>query len=305
MATRGTNAGTGIDVTNEELVADAYARVEAELAKLDPSKFIQLNLDIPTAVSTVLGVLPKLESLRDPIATELPGFDLASFDQLEDYALALSFTHTNYLTAARPADDLLALVEEALRLRETLLADAKALSLRSLIDRNQLARLKGVNGYKNIAQDLQILSQVLQHAWPQIQTKSATTLDDLQTASRMATRLQRIVGLRERPPAQLAILSDQRLRAFTQLIRTYEAARRAVGYLHALTGDADSIAPSLYPGRPRRRKAELASAQQATTAARAEAQVERGAAQPAVSAAAAATQVAEKAGHAGGQPFMH
>jgi len=47
--------------------------------------------------------------------------------------------------------------------------------------------------------------------------------------------------------------SEARLRAFTRLIRVYEGARRAVGYLRAPEGDADTIAPSLYAGRPRRR----------------------------------------------------
>jgi hypothetical protein len=36
----------------------------------------------------------------------------------------------------------------------------------------------------------------------------------------------------------------------------YEDVRRAVAYLRAREGDADAIAPSLYPGRPRRRQSE-------------------------------------------------
>jgi hypothetical protein len=59
--------------------------------------------------------------------------------------------------------------------------------------------------------------------------------------------------VREQSPAVVAAASEARLRAFTQLIRLYEDARRAVAYLRAAEGDADTIAPSLYPGRPRRR----------------------------------------------------
>jgi hypothetical protein len=58
----------------------------------------------------------------------------------------------------------------------------------------------------------------------------------------------------------LAAASEARLRAFTRLIRVYEDARRAVAYLRAAQGDADTIAPSLYPGRPRRRPTDVSTA---------------------------------------------
>jgi hypothetical protein len=104
------------------------------------------------------------------------------------------------------------------------------------------------------------LSKVMQDAWPQIQGKSATTADDLKTANQMSTRLMRIVGVREQSLAIVAAASETRLRAFTQLIRVYEDARRAVTYLRAAEGDADTIAPSLYPGRPRRRTTDTVTA---------------------------------------------
>lgn len=138
-------------------------------------------------------------------------------------------------------------------MRERLLADARALSLHGLFDSRKLEQLKGANGNKNVAQDLQMLSQALQESWPQIQGKSATVAEDLQTASRVSTRLTRVIGLREQGPALLADATDKRMRAFTLMIRTYEEARAAVGYLHRHDGDADAIAPNLYAGKSRRR----------------------------------------------------
>lgn len=160
------------------------------------------------------------------------------------------------MIATEPPSDLQPLTEDALQLRETLLKDAQALARRNLIDGGQLANLKGVNGYKNIAQDLQILSKILQDAWPNIQGRAGTTADELKTASQMSTRLSRVVGLREQGRAQIAVATDDRLRAFTLVLRTYEDARRAVNYLRGRQGDADSIIPSLYPGRPRQRQSE-------------------------------------------------
>jgi hypothetical protein len=137
--------------------------------------------------------------------------------------------------------------------RARLLADATALSLHDLLDARKLEQLKGANGIKNVAQDLQMLSQIMQESWPQIQGKSATLAEDLQTASRIGTRLTRIVGLREQGPAQVAAATDQRQRVFTLTLRAYEEARSAVTYLRRREGDAESIAPNLYTGKSRRR----------------------------------------------------
>ncbi len=91
--------------------------------------------------------------------------------------------------------------------------------------------------------------------WQKIQGKCATTPDDLTAATQMATRLTRVVGLREQSPAVLAALTEERMRAFTQLLKVYDETRSAVGYLRRHVGDADSIAPSLYTGKSTRRKA--------------------------------------------------
>jgi hypothetical protein len=228
--------------------------VKADLAALKVDQLLQVNLDIPTAVTTILGVLPEVRALRERMSKELPAFDLKTFDKLEDYALALSAAQTGYLTATQPPDDLQALSAEAGALHDRLLADAKALATHGLVDGNQLSQLLGGNSYKSLAQDLQILSKILQENWPQIQGKTPTVADDLKTANQMSTRLMRVIGVREQSPALLAAASEARMRAFTQLIRVYEEARRAVSYLRAPEGDADSIAPSLYPGRPKRRQ---------------------------------------------------
>ncbi len=137
-----------------------------------------------------------------------------------------------------------------------MLADAQALAQHGLLNGSQLAQLKGGNGYKNLAQDLQLLSHVMRQDWDKIQNKSGTTADDLKAAYQMSVRLMRIVGLREQGPALLAAATDRRLRAFTHFINVYEDVRRAVAYLRGRQGDADSIAPSLYPGRPRRKPAD-------------------------------------------------
>ena len=225
----------------------AFERVKPLLAKLAPQDLLQVNLDISLAVRTILAALPRGRALRKQLVKELPFFDIGSFDRLEDYALALSATQAAYLAVIGRPSDLRAVTGEAIQLREMLAKDAEALAGHNLIDGAPLASLKG-NGYKNIVRDLQFLSKFLQDAWPQIRGKVATTTQELKTASQLATR---IVDLLEPDRTELDLVSDDRSRAFTLVLRTYEDARRAITYLRAAQRDADTILPSLYSGRPR------------------------------------------------------
>lgn len=237
----------------EALIKTVFERVKPELMALQVDELYQVSLDIPAGIATVLGVLPEVRALREQIVKDLPSFDVAQFDKLEDYALALSFAQANYLAATQPPDDLPGLTEEATRLRDTLQAEARALIHRGLVSDAQLAQLSGARGYKNLATDLQVLTSVMQGVWEQIQGKTPTTVEDLDRASRLSTRLLRVVGLREQGPARVAEATDLRVRAFTKLMTCYEQVRRAVAYLREPHEDADQIAPALHPGRPRRR----------------------------------------------------
>jgi len=233
-------------VTNEKLAAEAMARIAPDAAALSVDELTQVNLDLQAATGTILGVLPEVMALREQLIKELPGFDITQLDKLEDYALALRFAHAAYQTATKPPDDLQELADEATARRQRLLADATALSFHGLVDPRKLESLKGANGIKNIAQDLQMLSHILQESWPEIQGKCGTTAEDLQAASRMGTRLTRIVGLREQGPLQEPAVVEQRDRVFKLTMRAYDETRAAVAYIRRRIGDVDSIMPSLY-----------------------------------------------------------
>jgi len=236
---------------DEKLAAEAMTRVAPDAALLSVDELTQVNLDLQQATSTILGVIPEVLALRDRIVKELPSFDITQVDKLEDYTLALRFAHAAYQTATKPPDDLAELSEEATDLRERLVANARSLSLYHLIDGRKLDSLKGANGIGNVAQDLQMLSQVFQESWSKIQGKSPITAGDLETASRLATRITRVVGVKEQSPALAAAAVDQRLRVFKLTTRAYDEARAAIAFVRRREGDVDSITPNLYTGKGR------------------------------------------------------
>lgn len=243
-------------VKDEALVADSYERVKEDLAALAVDDLAQVNFDIQLGARTILGALPELRALRERMVKELPAFDLAAFDKLEDYTQALKFAQSGFLLATQPPDDLEQLLAEGAKVKERLVADVKSLSLYGLFDSNVLSQLRGGNGLDNLAVDLDLLSQAMTANWAKIEGKALTPLADVQTASRIGLRLTRIAGLRDQGPARLAAATELRMRAFTTVVRTYEEVRHAVGYLRRREGDADLIAPSLYPGKSRRKAVE-------------------------------------------------
>src|SRR5262249_7909919 len=98
---------------------------------------------------------------------------------------------------------------------------------------------KGARGYKNLAQDLETLADVLHDNWSRIEGKVVTTRADLEHANRVATRLLRITGEREHGTEELGAVLAVRMRAFMLVQRVYESVRRAVTYLRGEMGDAD------------------------------------------------------------------
>jgi hypothetical protein len=83
-------------------LAAGFKRVEAEIRSVPERELVPVNVDVLGAVTTVLGALPELRALRAQFA-ELRGFDLASFDKLRDYALALGHAHAMYPAAGGAA----------------------------------------------------------------------------------------------------------------------------------------------------------------------------------------------------------
>jgi hypothetical protein len=253
------------NVKDEAFFRESYQRVLPEMQALAPEDVAVVSLDVISAVTTTLGILGELRRHRDAVAKDLPNFDLARFDKLEEYTMALSYASSLHSAAIQPPDDLKAVYETALGVRETLHRDVTTLIGRELIAEDALKQYNGSTGFRNVAADLQLLAIVLQNNWANIEGKCATQAAEFEHAFQLASRIFRVVGLRETHSARIAEAAEIRARAFTLFSHAYDDARRAMIFLRWHEGDADTIAPSLYAGRGSGRKKTAAEIDDALT----------------------------------------
>jgi hypothetical protein len=224
----------------------------AKRSRVKP-ELLRLNVDAQVAISIVLSALPQLRALRPQFVAELPSVDIRRFDRLEDYALALRFSHQAVQSEVPNLESGTALRAEAINLRNILLADTRALAQRAVIDPRKLEALAGGIGYTNLAHDLDLLRRILRSKWSVIARKSAVTAEDLRAASSVARGLLRIVKTRTLGTPKSAGAVNHRRRAFTLLSNAYAEARAGVAYLRRRHRDANDIAPSLHGGMRFRR----------------------------------------------------
>jgi hypothetical protein len=239
----------------------AFERRLPEILAVPAEDAVSMNLDVNVAVCIILGSLPEITAHRGAIAG-IAGVDQAAVDALEDYALATQEAHTRATTAGVPATDLVALNEEALRLREALRLDVAALANRKLVDPSRLAPIRGLVGYRNVASELISYATIVIDCWPSLAGRAPMTYDELVHAKEVGTRLLYAAGLREQAQTGAAEAVLLRNRALKLLTHAYSEVRRAITFLRWYEGDTDQIAPSLYTGRGGRGRASEAASEE-------------------------------------------
>ena len=236
------------------LLADAHL---ASFEKLKPryltmaeGELLPVTYSVTSAVAMVLGLMARLMTMREQ-AAKLPDYDASCFDRLPDCTRALAYAHTNTLAPAQgPRVDLVELGAAGVATREKLTEEFNHLARYQLLDRQRLAGIKNLVGYKNVAFDLTALVKILREAWPTIAGKTLLTPADLEHAQQLAEQLLATVGERDQSTSASAEATAMRQRAFTLFTRTYDQVRRAVTFL--LWDDPEqleAVCPSLYAGR--------------------------------------------------------
>jgi len=182
-------------------------------------------------------------------ASELPRFDISHFDRLQVYIFAAGQAHSKVLAASAPRDPIAALSERGIKLRDAMYLDAMALAHRGLISAARLADFKAKVGYKNLAFDLLGLNRLLREGWDKVASRTGIQLGELDDAELVGRQLMDAVSAREQAQGIVAQCQAQRQRNFTLFARSYNQARRAIGFLRWDRGDLDQICPSLFAAR--------------------------------------------------------
>lgn len=234
---------------NNEMTA-AYHRMLPAIQAVPDTELVAMNTDVYSAMTTVLGALPRIVSFRDQIA-RLSKDAADAVDDLRDYALAVGEADNRYAIASAPPARIVALNAEAISLRETIRVDATALVHHGLIDPKRLVNFDGKIGYKNVAQELGEWANLMSDAWPKIQGKTALTAELIQRAKEVSVELATAAGTREVVPQTASQAAHLRAQAFALLVHAYDQVQRALTYLRWSEDDAATIAPPLYKGRPR------------------------------------------------------
>lgn len=233
--------------------AKAFAEVEPLLAAMKVEEVLQVNVDIPRAVSIAVGAIPHIGKLRAE-AAKLPDFDIANIDRLGTYALGAWYAHLLALPAETESA-LNALLEEAKPLREDMLLAAELLAKKGFFDKEVVKAIRAGLGNIDMANDLVALSALFTAGWSRVEHKSPVEWVEVERAAMLGPQILVALGERDQPVAQSADSADpneRRKRAFTLFYRAYDQCQRAVGYLRWEEEDADAIAPTLFTGRPRR-----------------------------------------------------
>jgi hypothetical protein len=228
----------------------AYERRLPEIRAVKEVELTRVTLDVQAAVAQVLGALPEIQALREGMGG-LSTLDLARVDGLGDYALALAEANSRYIIATTPKEDIVALNEAAVKMREVLRSDAHALAVRGLIPEERLTPFKGLVGYKNVAFELVDWANLL--AEYASASAGRLSLGELSEAKQLGERLVEAAGHREQGPAAVAEAAHIRQQALTLLVNAYDEVRRAISFLRWREDDVETIAPSLYGGRARKR----------------------------------------------------
>ena len=221
----------------------AFNRVHAELEALDPAEFTTQNVDIVSAASVALGVVPTVLSFRARIAA-LPEYDIRDVDGLEDFAKAAWFAHITNLPEAEPTD-LPELKQEVYGLRSKFLLWAQPLATSGYFAQIAVDKIKEGSGDKDAASDVVALVTLFRSRWDAIQNMCGVTAQDLDRGAQIGPALFSALSRRDNEPNTPSDKALRVRRAWSRLDLAYQQCRRAVTYLHFDEGDVDVLLPNL------------------------------------------------------------
>lgn len=280
--------------------AAAYARCKATIDAVADTDLLAVNVDIPVTLygqATLLAV--NVEKHADEIAEELPRVDLARLRTLSDLRDAVMHTYIVLSRTEASPTKIAAMQADAIERRRRVVAAFEALAAYGLIGDSRLADMRAAGRSADVAVGLIGICSALAASWDTIAARSPVTRDEITEAYALGKAIITANATKGLDPEALADAAKDRQRAFTAFVAVYKEAQRALRYVRAPFGDADTVAPSLWTGQSGRSASEPPPA--STPAPVAATPTAPEAAKPVTN--GAPTFAAVPVGHPGGNPF--
>jgi hypothetical protein len=213
--------------------------------------FAMRFLNVGVVVTTVLGAIPEILEHRAALE-RLFTFDVGELDGLKEPTLALGHAYGLHRASPERVDVVPELARSQRATRALLHADANALAARGLLDSERVSSLRGNKAHRLVAFDVLALVELFLQSWGSIREKTALTLVELMRAQKGANQLLLALGTRSR--AKPDVVPDNLIyrQLYTRVVRTYAEVRCGLQFLRRKQGDAEAIAPSLFPATRKR-----------------------------------------------------
>ncbi len=256
-----------MNTTSTTLSPEQEARARAAFESTAPARAALVvenlppfTLNVPYAVGKALYTSAKCLPFRPRFLDLKSVVDVGHLDQLETYALALNAVHTEILRRVQVLGQVPELAKEGFVLRAQMMGYAELLSNKGRIAAALIARLREGAGYRDLAEDLNVLVSELGAQPPGVIGEMTPVSDaDLRRASELAYEILRRVG----NPAEIDMTQDallqERRKLGALLVEAQDQVRCAMTALRWKQKDVDTYVPSLYvPGGARKAEAEAA-----------------------------------------------
>lgn len=231
--------------------AQAFAELHDEIAAVSDDLLVPISVDIAHAHQIALAAADRIDELM-PQLEKLATLDIPRIRKLRLYAAACQHAHM-LATAPEEVDPRLPrLIEEAVKLREDLLATAKLLVQFGEVTQERVATIRTGPGHVELASAVEQLGVLFEELSDRVSSRIPVTAAMVERAPVLALELHALLGAKKLRPAARSEAQAMRQRAFTLLVKAYEECQSAVEFVRRRQDDAVTFTPSLFVKKRRR-----------------------------------------------------
>jgi hypothetical protein len=232
---------------NDPVNEAALERTMKHAGALTPEQLRRVTVDVMAAIRTARGALAALEPMRKQLAKELPLFDLAPLDRMDDTCRALLVAHERYSNeSARRSAELPKLEAQAIEVRKVALGDLEALAARGVISAADVSKIREGQGRDDLLLDLHAIDRLLTAAREAMGKKLWVSEEEQAYLRATATAFSDALLTADDSGKADRARVETRQRIFTLLVNDYDQLRRLATFALWNEGTSDTLVPSLF-----------------------------------------------------------